>query len=1136
MNEFVHLHAHSEYSLLDGANKIERLAIAAKADKQRALALTDHGNMFGALELYNKCKEQGIKPIIGCEIYISKNSHTVKHNRENGYNHLTLLAKDYTGFQNLSYLTSKSYIEGLSTRPRISWSDLTNHSKGIICLSGCLSGRINELLLEGAEKSALDLVTHLQGVYGKENFLLEIQRNGLTIQDRATEAMYRVHQKTQIPLVATNDIHYHRQEDCEFQDTILCINTGARKAETDRFRFESDTMYFKSAAEMGHTFRELPNSLKETLRVADMVQIDIPQGKYIFPKSAYDDPEKSLTGITNQELFKRKMDSEVYRARLDYELKVICSLGFAEYFLVVRDLIIYARSRGIPVGPGRGSAAGCLISYLLGITSLDPIRHGLLFERFINSERKGLPDIDIDFCQESRKQIIDYLKDKYGDDKVASIITFGKFGAKKALRQVARVLSIPLPESDAIAKKLMGDTIADSVSQDKSLARDQENYAELFKMAQQVEGFTEYAGVHASGIVISSKPIYETVPLARLNKTGHETSIVTQWDMEDCERAGLVKFDILGLETLTVIARIEKLIKQRHNVDISLDKLMEADKFDDSNIYAMLTKGDTEGVFQCYSDSMKRLLVQMKPDRFEDIVSAIALLRPGPLESGIADSYINRKNGKEAVSYLHPDLEVIMKDTYGTMVYQEQIMKLSSALAGFSLNEADELRKAVGKKKPEALAKMKDEFIGGCKRLGKISNEIAESTWDQIEKFGRYGFNMAHSAAYAYLTYYTAYLKVYYPIEFYCANLTQEIGNTDKLKAFLHDAKVHGLNVVKPDLFESTTDFSILNDNTILIGFGAIKGIGSSLEEWCKLRGPFVATKDFVGALALQTPPIISKKTAETLAKSGALDFLNHKRLKIFDELTAIYAKPKATKSTRVRRKLPDGEPQGKISSTIPQPSEHMGSEAGTRLLTEGSRNLLQMEREVFDFYISGHPLDGQQYRLPLASINSLLHGANTRKFAEVLCIIAELDVKAIKSGTNKGKKYARVLVEDQTGQISCMLFSTLYGKYQELLESANKNATPIVIKGRLETQSDQPQISVSSISIFDVKSVVVEDLSIEIKDTSKLEELKALFIANPGDKPVVFTIGNSVKFKSDIFVNITPELLTKLDSIMSQS
>jgi len=1101
MTEFVHLHVHSEYSTLDGANKIDLLAKSVKNDKQYGIALTDHGNMHGALEHYNTCIQYGIKPIIGCEFYIAKGSMQRKHNTAKGYNHLTLLAKNYEGYKNLLYLTSMSFVSGTSFRPRIDLELLYKHAKGIVCLSGCLSGRINGLILEGKETEALELATTLKDVFGKDNFWLEIQRNGMNIQDKATEGMVRISAKTSIPLVATNDIHYLRHEDCDFQDTILCVNTGSFKSDQNRFKLDCDTLYFKTANEMAHTFRDLPQSLVNTLKIAKDVDLVIPQGIFHFPKSAYLNSKEVLASLTNQQLIKRNLVNETYSARLEYELQVINELGFTDYFLVVKDLVEYAFNKSIPIGPGRGSAAGCLVSYLLGVTNVDPIKHGLLFERFLNSSRKSLPDIDIDFCQEKRKIVIDYLKDKYGDDKVCSIVTFNRFGPKKAIRQVARVLEIPLKESDTIAKKMTGETIKESIAKDLSLPHDVKTYPKLFETATKLEGFVEYTGIHASGIIVCDKPIYEIVPIMRHSR---DATISTQWDLETCEKAGLVKFDLLGLETLTVIKRIEDLILARHNKSVNINNI----DYNVKAVYDLFCAGDTEGVFQCYSEGMKRLIKEVQPDCFEDIVASIALFRPGPINSGILKQFINRKHGREKVTYPHEDLKEIMVSTYGTMVYQEQIMRLASVLAGFSLNEADELRKAVGKKKPELLAEIKSRFLKGCKETNRIDQVTANFYWDQIDKFGEYGFNKSHSVSYAYLSYYTAYLKVFYPIEFFAANLTQEIGNTDKLKAFIVDARNHSIEIIRPDIVLSKYDFTIEEKN-IRIGLGAIKGSNRDISS-NKFYDQF--NSDLITYLSI-IEPVLKKDSFCSYVMGGAFDSFNSNRNYLLLNAKDILDNALIKRENKL---------EGNTSLFDENDSVFSHKTYNEESYKESTVEELKWERDVFGFYVSGHPLkfDIAKYIAGYKNI-SQLEDIKSGSIIKIIGIVSSIDIKSIKNGPNKGQKYCPFILEDVTGTLNCTLYAKKYNILYPKLKDADDKALIIVLNGRLSNSDNIITFSLYDVQTFDeyLNDMSEYCFSISSKKEYDFESMNKLFINNPGSCPVSFIIDNQIKYKTNLSI-----------------
>ena len=1116
MKEFIHLHTHTEYSLLDGANKVDKLIAEVSKQGQTAIAITDHGNMFGALDFYNTALSYNIKPIIGCEVYIAKGSRLSKHSKINTYNHLTLLARNDVGYRNLLKLTSLSFIEGLSNRPRIDLEILQRYNEGINCLSGCLSGRINRLFLQDREEEAKDYALDLRDLFGKDHFWLELQRNGLNIQDKVNIHLIQLSKDTGIPLVGTNDIHYLRGEDCEFQDTILCINTGARKEDPDRFRMDTNTLYLKSSSEMVHMFRDLPVCITATNDVVDQIDLTIDQGTYRFPKFSTGtvSSEQELDSLCQKGLIKRygSITNEI-KERYKKEFETICQMGFPEYFLIVKDFIDYANNRGIPVGPGRGSAAGCIVSYALGITDVDPIKYNLLFERFLNSSRIGIPDIDVDFCQQRRKEVIDYLKTKYGDDRVASVMTFGTFGPKASIRQIARVHSVPLKESDQIAKKCVADSIAESLENDKTLSKDKAKYPEVFKSAEKIEGMVSYAGTHASGIVISDKPLYEVVPIAR-HKDG---TIVTQWDLDDCEKVGLVKFDLLGLETLTVIERIQLLIKQRHGQRIDLKSL----DLDDKNIYKILCKGDTEGVFQCYSDGMQRLLIDMQPDNFEDIIAAIALFRPGPLESGIAKQYIDRKHGREPVVYLHDDVKRHLSNTYGCMIYQEQIMQLAQALAGFSLNEADELRKAVGKKKMDMLRSIKQKWLNGCKNEKKISKTEGISLWNDILKFGRYGFNRSHSASYAFLTYHTAYLKYNYPVEFFAANLTQVMGRDDKMRAFITDAKAHNIELLPPQLGVSKWDFEVKSKDSIVLGLGMIKGLGKAIAP--HLQNIDVGNYSNIMELLVNLPKEPTKQSVlKPLTSSGALDYFNIDRGQLYAAIPSI-----AKKLQAYRRKIDQGK-EAKI------PEINFDSFEKWDI-----NELLKAEKNTLSFFLSGHPLQGKSSlaismgAMPIRNALELKQEANVA----LLGVVTNVTVKGVKSGKNAGKKYARVLIEDEYAEIVCMVFTHLYNKVIEKIKYAEDISEPVLMIGRVSTENKEPQLVVKQMYPLSKAPNRNETIRIPVTSNTDFSTLSTLINSNEGDKLVVLEMtqrdSKPIIIRTNKLVNPTEIFLSNLQDII---
>lgn len=1109
--------------MLDGANKIEWLVSAAKQNNQKAMALTDHGTMSGALKLYNECKKQDIKPIIGCEFYVATNRFS-KHTRKNGYNHITLLARNQQGYLNLLKLTSLSYIEGLSWKPRIDMELIAKYSEGVTCLSGCLSGKINDLILTGNQKLAENMTITLRDIYGKEHFWLELQRNGLKIQDKANEGIIEIATRTGVPVIATNDIHYLRHEDCDFQDTILCISTNAKKGDQDRFRFDTDHLYTKTTEEMVSVFRDLPKAIRETAVAAEQINIEIEQGKFIFP-------EFNTENITSKEMLKKQtilgvksrysnVTSEI-TDRAKRELSVINTMGFQDYFLVVQDFVQHAKKNNIPVGPGRGSAAGSIVAYALGITDIDPIKYNLIFERFLDQNRISMPDIDLDFCQNRRPEVIDYLKDKHGDDRVAQITTFSTYKPKVAIRDAARAYNLSYMESDAISKKMLSDTIKECIDKDASLIIDKNNNPQIFKTAIRLEGMVRHAGTHASGILIGNAPLYNTIPLSRTKVRG-ESVITSQWDLDDCEKVGLVKFDILGLETLTVIERCQKLIEKRHGARIDL---LNIDK-EDENLFKILQAGDTEGIFQCYSDGMKNLLGQLKPDCFEDVIAAIALYRPGPLESGISDSFIARKHGKEKIEYIHKDAKKYLSSTYGTMVYQEQIMQLAGALAGFSMGEADGLRKAVGKKDMILLDEVGKKFLINAAKSNKINSKQAISLWEDIKKFGRYGFNKSHSVSYAYLTMYTLYLKHYYPVEFYASNLSQEVNNTEKLKAFIYDTERHGIKLLPPDIRKSKVDFTIINEETILIGLNAIKGLGADIVNHlmnCELPD----SDDLIKVLSDLPVKFLKKNFLNHMASAGLFDFTGIDRGMIAGKSEEII--------TRVRdsKKAPSTglwiDEVGVDDIEIKYYEEDKWEEA----------ELLREERRVFGFYVSGHPMKKQKaavYSSGAKPIAWVLENGLNKKLYKVAGVVTDIDIKTIKNGKNKGKKFARVILEDEKEQITCMMFAKKFEEIGPFVNSIEEKTIPVCIQGRLDKIGEYPQLIIDRISILD-NSKDTETFEIEI-DAYKLvniPEIKEICNRYPGSTIINFIVkGNkTLHIKTNSRVTLTNEFIQEIEKIL---
>ncbi len=1040
--EFVHLHVHSEYSLLDGANRIDDLVAACRADGQPALALTDHGNMFGAIELYQKCRSAGIKPIVGCEVYIAREGRDKPHHRErNPYSHLTLLAADGTGYKNLLRLASVAYIEGYHFRPRIDKEVLARHAEGLLCLSGCLSGEINQMILRERQAEAERTAAELLDVFGRERFWLELQRNGLEIQDRANEALVDLSRRTGVPLVATNDIHYLRHEDCAAQDVLLCINTGAKRSDEKRFKMDTDTLFFRTREEMGRTFHELPQALRATLDVAERVELEIEFGKYhlpVFDPRDGTSPDALFDRLCEEGLAVRYgPDHAQARERLEYEKRVIREMGFVSYFLIVWDLIRWARENGIPVGPGRGSAAGSIVAFVLDITRVDPLRYDLLFERFLNSARISMPDIDIDFCKEGRERVLQYTRERYGAENVAQIGTFATLASRSVVRDVGRVLDLPLPEVDKLAKMIPQGPGAPELS--RALKEDAElkaaaadpRYQELFAFSTKLDGMARHISTHAAGVVIADRPIEQYVPLCRVKE-----DVVTQWPAKQLEDLGLLKMDYLGLRTLTILDRTLANIRRRGGTPPDLENL----PLSDARTFELLNSGDTLGVFQLESEGMRKLLARLKPDCFEDLIAALALYRPGPLESGMDDMFIRRKHGQEEIAYPHASLREILEDTYGCIVYQEQVMLISNVLANFALNDADNLRKAMGKKKPEIMERFSAQFVEGARSNG-CAEGVAREIWDNIVKFGGYGFNKSHSTAYALITWQTAYLKAHHRVAFLAANMSCEMGSSDKIKDFVDDAKRTGIPVLPPDVRSSEWEFLPEGDG-IRFGFGAIKGTGSrAIEGLVAGRAELVARGQPLGLHALCAtvdPAVMTRTSWEALIKAGCFDATGHNRGAVLAALdSGLREGARAADDRRSGQGALFGalEPEG-------GPDEGDGIDPARAI---AAAEVLALEHEVLGFYLTGHPLEERAGLFSILSTTTARDLQGLPGGAEVM--LAGLVVGLRETTTKAGKKMARFRLEDLTGGVAVTCFPRTWEEARALLV----DDAVVVCRARLE-------------------------------------------------------------------------------------
>ncbi len=1053
MSNFVHLHCHTEFSLLDGAIRLKDLCNRAKDFGMPAAAITDHGNLFGATHFYKQCKDVGIKPIVGCEVYVCHDHKDKTSELARKRHHLVLLAQNIEGYHNLVRLVTEGYMEGFHYKPRVDKALLRKYSEGIIGLSACIAGEIPRAIEHGNMDKALALTQEYASIY-PNRFYLELQVNGLQQQVIANNGLMEIAEKTGIPLVATNDCHYLNADDVEAHSLLLCIQTQTNVNDPKRMQFDSTDLYYKSAEQMEKEFSHVPEALSNTLRIAEQCNLEMDFSKHYFP--VYELPEEMTPAMEFRRLAeeglkkrieqhpdKDSLDIPLYEERLERELGVILEMGFPDYFLIVQDFINWAKHNDIPVGPGRGSAAGSLVAWALRITNLDPIPYNLLFERFLNIERVSLPDIDVDFCERRRGEVIQYMVRKYGENSVAQITTFGKMKAKAVIKDVGRALGLTFAETDRIAKLIPEDpkiTVKKALDNEADLRTiydTEPSITKLIDTAMRLEGLSRHASTHAAGLVVSDKPMSEYLPLYK----GKKGELVTQFDMKMVEKVGLVKFDFLGLRTMTLIQdTLDAIVHQKKEAP-NLDTL----PLTDTATYELYARGDTDGIFQVESSGMRQYLRQLKPNCFEDVIAMLALYRPGPLGSGMVDEFIKRKHGEVEVVYPHDSLTDCLRDTYGVIVYQEQVMQIAQIIAKYTLGGADLLRRAMGKKDPAAMAKERSTFVDGA-TANDIDKDKANEIFDLMEKFAEYGFNKSHSAAYALISYHTAYLKVHFKVEFMAALMTSEMGNQDKLLKYVAACKDMDIDVLQPSVNQSLRAFSAA-DSKVIFGLGGIKNVGDeAIREIVEARaadGPYASLFDLACRVSLRK---VTKRVLESLIKGGACDCFNVSRaamLAVLDTLVA-RAQKKAKEKDSNQNSLLAMTPQ------VETPQKGIGFECPESNIAEMEESdKLRNEKEALGFFLTSHPLmpyrkEMQRLRLqPMEELREIFHGG------EVKCGVLVTSVKEIT--TKKGDRMAFATVEDLTANGEVIFFPRTYAEYRELIHSDQ----PLLLEAKLDAQQD---------------------------------------------------------------------------------
>ncbi|SHF35650.1 DNA polymerase III catalytic subunit, DnaE type [Caldanaerobius fijiensis DSM 17918] len=1151
--DFVHLHVHTEYSLLDGASRISEIVRRAKELNMKALAITDHGVMYGVMDFYKKCIEEGIKPIIGCEVYVAARSRFDRDSRlDQEIYHLILLAKNMTGYKNMVKLVSLGFLEGYYYKPRVDHELLQTYSEGIIALSSCLAGEIPSRLMAGDYEGARDLAIFYREVFNGD-FYLELQDAGMAEQKEVNKLILQLAAETGIPLVATNDVHYTNREDAEAQDILLCIQTGKTVDDVDRMRFESDQYYLKSPEEMYNLFASVPEAITNTVKIAEQCDVEFEFGKVFLPEFKVPD------GMTNYQYLRElcvkgladryKEITHELKQRLDYELKIINDMGYVDYFLVVWDFIRYARERGILTGPGRGSGAGSLVAYCLGITKIDPIKYGLVFERFLNPERISMPDIDTDFEYERRGEVIDYVVNKYGADHVAQIITFGTMAARAAIRDVGRALNIPYAEVDQIAKKIpfeLGMTIDRALELNSELKQLYDTNAKvknLIDTARKLEGLPRHASTHAAGVLISKLPLMDIVPLQK-----NEDVVTTQFPMTTLEEMGLLKIDFLGLRTLSVIKDTVEMVRERTGKVIDLDKL----NYDDKNVYRLISEGNTEGVFQLESAGMTQFMTELKPDNLEDIIAGISLYRPGPMDQ--IPNYIRNKRNPALITYAHPLLEDILNVTYGCLIYQEQVMQVVRKLGGYSLGRADLVRRAMGKKKMDVMQKERQNFVygitdehGNVLVPGAVRNGVDEVTankiFDEMVDFAKYAFNKAHAAAYAVVAYQTAYLKCYYPVEYMASLLTSVMDNADKVAFYIQTCRKMGIEILPPDINESVGKFSV-SGNKIRFGLLAIKNVGHGLiDAIIKAReekGRFVSLSDFINRIEWSE---LNKRAIESLIKGGAFDSLGGKR----SQYLAVYEKLIDARANNWKRNA-----KGQISlfdmsfeeaDVIPKEEEL------PQIPEFPKKSLLAMEKEVLGVYVSGHPLSEYEEEIKkLCNVDSRdfvqqnleddqIYSKETLKDNQMVTLggmITEVKVKITKASN----MMAFITVEDLYGSLEVIVFPNVYERKKDIIVQDNI----VLINGRVSLREEEtPKVICEDINLltdYMNNGKNIDKLYIKVPDFTKLSKIKDILGRFRGNIPVfIYSEKNKKMLMAEraLWVQMDTDLLNLLEDAIGK-